>query len=678
MVENKKKSIIEQYLLAGYNLVELDGKIPMVKKWTTTMQNVSSDTNYNVGVVLTETDLVIDIDPRSFDANENVMEKLARLFENSKIDTFKVKTGGGGWHIYLKKPSEVNTRYTVNGWKGIEFATKGRQVVIPGSIHPDTKKEYKISDGSIFNVAEAPLKLLELLALPVEDKLKETTDPKDFVYDDSDENVARFEAYLLHAPVAVEGEGGNNNTYKIASMGKDFGLSALATLKAMWVEWNLKCLPPWCYEELWELVCNAYKYTKTEQKYFTTKLLDGLDVSKTFMWSLNKFNEFKPKLINIVNILDGYDTNLTNLFRFNLLSKQIEMQRVPPWKDELDLKNYAVRDSDIVELRHYLSSKHKNFEPPSALVFDAVQFIARRYAYHPVLNYLNSLTWDGVSRLDTWLKEYAGVEENAYTREIAKKTIVAAVKRIFEPGCKFDNILVLEGAQGVRKSTLCNILGGKWFADLSLDLKSKDAVEMLQGKWIIEISEMEVTKKADAQSLKAFLSRCVDRIRLPYGRFSEDFPRQNIFIGTINPTGAGYLKDATGNRRFWIVKTNGVIKTDELSKIRNQLFAEAVVEYRKGCETYLESKEALAIAEVETYKRQISDPFFNAIKQFIENDKKLENKVCVEDLALGALALGIQNISPLIQDRIATVLIQLGYSKQVDYKGNIYYTKIGW
>ena len=665
----RKEEVLSSLVAAGFNLIELKGKIPIVTNWTNEQKKIDIKTTKNVGVVLTDTDIVIDIDPRNFIEGENAVDKLKRFFDiGKKVDTFQVKTGSNGLHIYLKKPKGIKIKKKIKGFSGIDFLSKGHQVVAPSSIHPITKKEYVIAAGTPFKIIDIPVGLLQVIKQNDTDSNSKPISSKYFKYDDSDTNINRYKTYLLKAPVAIENQNGDDTTYKTACMGKDFGLSAAATFKVLWETWNLKCLPPWDYEDLAIKVGNAYKYTKTEQKFFTNELTGGLDVEKKFIWDINKkTNTFKNKLINIVNILSGYDNMLNDLFRYNSFSHRVEYQRIPPWKSEknnINLNN-EITDYDFIELRHYLTSKFQGFEPPTNLVLDAVKYVAKRSEYHPVKNYLNALVWDGVKRLETWLIDYAGVEDNKYTREVSKKIIVAAIARIYNPGCKFDNIIVLEGEQGTRKSTLCSILGGKWFADLTLDLKSKDIVELLSSKWIVEVSEMEVTKKSDAQSLKAFLSRSVDRVRLPYARLSEDFPRSSIFIGTINPTGSGYLKDATGNRRFWVVKTEGLINTEKIKLIRDNLFAEAIQEYKNGCELYLTDPETIAIAEIEVEKRRINDPFFDKISNYINTEKIKETSI--SEVALGALSiLGWKDITPLIQDRIATCLLRLNFKKETE------------
>ena len=189
----------------------------------------------------------------------------------------------------------------------------------------------------------------------------------------------------------------------------------------------------------------------------------------------------------------------------------------------------------------------------------AVTKVADDRAYHPLRAYLAGLPeWDGSPRVDTLLIDYLGATDNAYIRAVTRKTLCAAAARVYSPGCKFDTILVLNGPQGIGKSTLIAKLGGEWFSDsLQLsDTHDKTAAEKLQGYWILEIGELAGLRKAEVETLRSFLSRQNDIYRASFGRRATPHPRQCVFIGTTNAE-SGYLRDTTGNRRFWPVKVSG-------------------------------------------------------------------------------------------------------------------------
>jgi len=221
------------------------------------------------------------------------------------------------------------------------------------------------------------------------------------------------------------------------------------------------------------------------------------------------------------------------------------------------------------------------FDPHNENTRDAVNAVCIANTYHPVRDYLRGLEWDGEPRLERWMTFYLGAEDTALNRAFGSLVLISAVRRIREPGVKFDNILVLEGPQGSGKSTAIQILAGaENFSDQDiLTLDAKAQMEAIEGVWIFEISELQGIRRTDTSKVKAFASRAVDRGRPAYGRFRENRPRQTIFIGTTNDD--RYLQDPTGNRRFWPVRT-GTIDLQALRRDRDQLWAEAAQHEARG------------------------------------------------------------------------------------------------
>ena len=244
--------------------------------------------------------------------------------------------------------------------------------------------------------------------------------------------------------------------------------------------------------------------------------------------------------------------------------------------------------------------------------------LARQSPYHPVRDYLDDLTWDGIPRIDTWLIRYGEAEDNAYTRAVGAIVLIAAVRRVREPGCKFDEMLILESTQGSQKSTALYELCPEqdWFTDdLPLNADSKVAMEQMSGRWIIEAADLKGLKRGDVDHIKSFLSRRVDRARMAYGRLTKDQPRQSIIIGTMND--AKYFRDTTGNRRFWPVSV-GKFKIAALQEDRDQLWAEAA--FREAQQESIRLHPSLwDLAGEQQDKRKIEDPYAEILERVLGN-----------------------------------------------------------
>lgn len=302
---------------------------------------------------------------------------------------------------------------------------------------------------------------------------------------------------------------------------------------------------------------------------------------------------------NAVVILRN-DPKLKDCLALNEMEHTIVTRRSLPWRKVKTVSQWV--DADDASLRYYLervygiSSKDR--------VFDAVNVVASENTFHPVRDYLDGCVWDGVPRVETLLVDYLGAEDTEYTRAVTRKALVAAVARIYRPGCKFDYMLTIQGQQGLGKSALIAKLGGKWFSDSFTTLQGKDAYEQVQGVWIMEVGELAGMRKAEAETIKLYISKQVDRFRPAYGRRLQEFPRQCIFIGTTNET--QFLRDTTGNRRFWVVDTpNTPAKSmwDDLTpEVVKQVWAEAVQFYLAGEDLYLPRS-------LESVARQVQESF---------------------------------------------------------------------
>ena len=305
---------------------------------------------------------------------------------------------------------------------------------------------------------------------------------------------------------------------------------------------------------------------------------------------------------NVVVILNG-DPALVGCVGYNEMTHNIVALRSLPWRSVTGESQWS--DADDADLRYYLervyglSGKDK--------IFDGLNVVAMSRKFHPVRDFLGSCGWDGQPRLETLLVDYLGAEDTPYTRAVTRKAMVAAVARIYRPGCKFDYMLTLRGRQGLGKSAFIAKLGGEWFSDSFTTMQGKDAYEQVQGVWLMEVGELAGMRKAEAETIKLYISKQVDRFRPAYGRRLQEFPRQCIFIGTTNET--QFLRDTTGNRRFWVVDTPNAPALDMWTALTPEMvrliWAEAVAYYRKGEALFLPPELEAAAREVqETYEEE--------------------------------------------------------------------------
>lgn len=288
--------------------------------------------------------------------------------------------------------------------------------------------------------------------------------------------------------------------------------------------------------------------------------------------------------IDNVYIILRHDPKLRGAIAYNDLKVRPVALSDLPWRQVEDHVNGSTwSDRDDGSLRRYLEKAYK--VTGREKIMDGMVDAARDNAVHPIRDYLKGLEWDGTLRLDTLLVDYLGAEDSPYVRAVTRKTFVAAVARILRPGCKFDYVLVLAGPQGRGKSTLVAKMSNGWYTDSLAGIGTKEAYEGIQGYWLVELGELAAMRKLEIETIKNFISKSVDSYRAPYGRRVEDHPRQCVFIGTTNST--AFLRDDTGNRRFWPVRLGDAasVKTvwDDLTQpVIDQLWAEAVTLYRAG------------------------------------------------------------------------------------------------
>lgn len=305
------------------------------------------------------------------------------------------------------------------------------------------------------------------------------------------------------------------------------------------------------------------------------------------------------RCINNALLIMENDPQLKDAIGYSEFTRQPVTLLPLPWKPTPG----GWTDADDACLRHYMETEHKLKDPED--IKDALSIVMSRHAYHPVREYLDGLTWDGKSRIDRLLIDLMGADDTEYVREVTRKWLVAAVARIREPGCKFDTMLILVGAQGIGKSQFFNRIAHRpaWFSDsMSQFDNTKEGMEQLAGKWILEIGELASMKRSELEGVKTFLAKQSDDYRPSYGRRIQNFPRQCVFGGTTNRD--DFLQDATGGRRFWPVTVRNTKRmwAEMTSEYVDQVWAEADAAYLLGEDTYI-------TGEAEEQAKAVQDNF---------------------------------------------------------------------
>ena len=308
---------------------------------------------------------------------------------------------------------------------------------------------------------------------------------------------------------------------------------------------------------------------------------------------------------NNLNIVFQNDQYLKGAFRLNVFDNKRYVVKSLPWRKVEGIE--LLRDVDYSGVRNYVECVYGIVS--SQKVDDTLSLEFEKHKFHPIVDYLESLTWDGINRVDNLLIDYFGAEDNAYSKAAIRKTLCAAVARVFEPGVKFDTALILVGDQGTYKSTFVKKLGKDWFSDTFMTVQGKESFEQIQGAWLIEIAELSGLKKAEVEVIKHYISKREDSFRPAYGRVVETYKRQCVFFGTTNDK--DFLRDPTGNRRFMPVDVRKeFVKKDVTADLTDdeidQIWAEACVLYKNGETLYLDGEEE-KLAKIEQHKHSEVD-----------------------------------------------------------------------
>jgi len=678
-----KHTELHPYTEAGYALIPLHpwdfvdargaqrGKSPRDARWLVTSYDPASIARAvtygsNIGVRLSETQLVIDYDPRNEAPEGGVVQKLAEQFGIDLDACPQVRTGSGGTHFYLRLPAGVRVVNGLENFCGIEFKSFGRQVVAAGSKHPNgTFYAWDLCSPPLTEAPAAPAKLVDAIRrpeknAPVEggevsihqiERCLSLLDPCDF------QNHDKWLSLMMSCHSGTGGDPEARETFTAWSTRDPRYAGDADQIRYRW-----NSLRP----DGGVTIGTLYGYiTETGRPVPSDATLDfdelpeetdrGYDIP---LLDRMKDGRPRPTRTNAIRAIQALRLSP----EWDLLHNRVELRgdlavlrSVYPgvaasWNDN-SLHGIGRLLIDLFGLEIGLDTLN-----------DAIRAIAIERPFDPIRRYLEGLTWDGVPRLDGWLTTYAQAPSNPYVNAVGRMMLLGAVGRAMIPGVKYDTMVVLESAQGLQKSSLLRVLGGEWTMEglPPRDLTNKDVVDAIRTSWIVEIEELDSMRRADINTLKAFLSRTVDRTRLPYERTAADFPRRSVFIGTTNEK--DYLRDMTGNRRFLPVRV-GQIDLEAVRRDRDQLFAETMQEWSKDSSegSLVLPRSLWGAAAEEQEERRTIDGWEVAIELLLAKlDPEVET-LSSQTVLFEALRLEVSKASPTETHRLRQIMEKLGW-----------------
>lgn len=604
----------------------------LISLWTGSAFNIGLPTGSSNGI------WALDID------GETGAQSLAALVaEHGELPETPEQSTGTGRHIFFRHVDGIRPNAGVMA-PGLDIRGEGGYVVVAPSIHPSgiAYAWHETRRPSAIPFADAPGWLVKLAIK--EKPLAVAVEVPAPVTDGTERYVA---AALIEESnkVARAGEGQRNDTLNQAafSLGTLVGAGALQEHLAVG---NLKAsaaaagLDPVEIEKTIASGMAAGRaqprkmpekkqraVQKRERPALTVVASEGAptgnepppdeDWMRTLIYKEN--GELADKLITNFCVHLTWHPDMAGLFAYDECADRVVLTRRPLWEPnhgEIWVPR-SVQDVDTVRASSWL--EYHRMKPRVNDVSRAIVSAAYRNVVNPPREYLSNLKWDGKPRIDNWLTCYLGVKADEYTKLVGAKWLISAISRVFNPGAQVDTMLIIEGPQGIGKSKALRVLATlgdqSYFTDDLSDLGNKDTIMQMQGVIIAEIAELAAMLKKDQEDVKAFLSRRVDRYRPPYGQHVVERPRRCVFAGTMNPGAINYLKDETGGRRFWPVRSTSV-DAIALAKDRDQVWAEAVHRYRQN-ERYWLADEEIALAITEQEQRQEEDPWEQDINEIV-------------------------------------------------------------
>lgn len=674
--------LIGNRCLCGTDCAPNEGKHPIGDNWT---KRATSDIDAvrdlfrghtgNIGLMLGKDLVALDIDEYA-----GGLEGLAELGSMPPTLTSRSGSGNGQHRIFAygpgQDPREVTNRKVA---KGVDVKTRGGQIVVAPSMH---KSGGRYVWSVVMHPAELPDALYDRIRKP---RTVAPVIPLHSTTTNADALRRRVTAYVQRYDRSIQGSGGSDVTFNVARSLHAWIAKGLPEHEAwsLFLEYNAtKCDPAWSDRELkhkWEDARKADKLPVIEDREPPAMYggpppgappstdpaepteSAGPTWKQRLVWQATASG--KQKIAqhheNAIVVL-RYHPEWQGRIRLNVHAQRVTVTD-PPWHDS-DSHGAAAgtnewTDADSARLSSWLKREVFQLDLGVGDIDRAVAVVAESDTYHPFRDYLRSLQWDSVPRLTRWLTTYLGAESTPYTELVGRWWLTAAVARTFQPGCKVDNVLILEGAQGIKKSSALRTLAGtEYFTDTPIDIGSKDAYLSLQGRIVVELAELDSLKRADADKAKTFFSSPIDVYRPPYARRNVSVPRGCVFAGTVNH--ASYLQDDTGNRRYWPVRCTSV-DLEALAADRDQLWAEAVSMYEDGAKWWPDSAEEAAACHEEQAPRAESDVWEGPIDTFLVG----KTDTSIGELLAGPLKMVVTDWTRADQMRVARILAQRGWER---------------
>lgn len=611
----------------------------------------------NIGIATGPSGLVVvDVDPRS-GGDEN-LSKLER--EHGELPhTPTALTGGGGQHYVFRRPQSAKHLKSMSIRRGVDVKADGGYIVAAPSIHA-SGRPYVWDAGA--RIEETELAMLPEWIVRMVEVPEHQRAPSDGAVTDGFLGAAFREAGWLGRDL-----GGGKAAVRCPwedehTSGSRYDSSTVVFAPAAGKRTgHFHCSHSHCQGRTLSDVLSALPEDAKRRAREALGLDRNYDPSRpaepapdaTWEHAL-RFNDRGQLTRDVGNVV----VLLTNLEEWAGTIEYDEfadtcvwtrpVPRLPGMRSPQPGEQLA--DHHYVYVHHWFA-KHRGVSFTKDSIRDALVSAARMRTRHPLRDYLQTIEWDGKRRIPTWLSVYLGAQDTEYTRAVGQYWLVSAVARVFRPGCQADHLLVLEGSQGRGKSSAVRILGGDWCLGSLPDIRTKDAAQALQGKWIVEIGELDAFKGAGATRVKDWITQTADHYRPAYGRFAVTRPRQCVFIGTTNEE--QYLADHTGGRRFWPVAC-GEIDRDALIRDRDQLWAEAVQAYEGGMPWWPDESVSGDIEETQA-ARSVVDAWEERVLQWVT----LRDEFTMGDVLEGAIGLTADRWDRSSQTRVGAILAKL-------------------